>query len=61
MICDRVPEAANTHDKTYYVANKDHVYYSLEGISLHVQAHDLAELAHATSMIPNVYSRSSSL
>ncbi|CAG7924244.1 unnamed protein product [Penicillium olsonii] len=43
-----VPEDASTHDKAYYTANKDHLYYSLEGISLHVQAHNLEEVAHAT-------------
>ncbi|CAI7580619.1 unnamed protein product [Penicillium bialowiezense] len=43
-----VPEEAGIHDKSYYTTNKDHLYYSLDGISLHVQAHSQAELAHAT-------------
>ncbi|KAJ5316886.1 hypothetical protein N7508_001394 [Penicillium antarcticum] len=44
----RVPEQAGIHDKTYYTTNKDHLYRAFEGISLHVQAHTPAELAHAT-------------
>jgi cofilin len=43
---DRVPEGASIHDKSYYISNKDHLYYALEGISLHVQAHNVADLAH---------------
>ncbi|OQD83590.1 hypothetical protein PENANT_c016G11743 [Penicillium antarcticum] len=43
-----VPEQAGIHDKTYYTTNKDHLYRAFEGISLHVQAHTPAELAHAT-------------
>ncbi|KAJ5340867.1 Actin-binding cofilin/tropomyosin type [Penicillium brevicompactum] len=43
-----VPEEAGNHDKSYYTSNKDHLYYSLDGISLHVQAHNQDELAHAT-------------
>lgn len=37
------------HDTSYYTTNKDHIYFSLEGISLHVQAHNQDELAHANS------------
>ncbi|KAJ5143944.1 Actin-binding cofilin/tropomyosin type [Penicillium bovifimosum] len=43
-----VPEGASIHDKSYYTSNKDHLFYALLDISLHVQAHTQAELAHAT-------------
>ncbi|OGE49371.1 hypothetical protein PENARI_c022G00239 [Penicillium arizonense] len=45
-----VPEKASIHDRTYYTTNKDHLYRAFEEISLHVQAHTQAELAHATIM-----------
>lgn len=44
-----MPEAASIHDKSYYTSNKDHLYRSLDDISLHVQASKPAELAHAAS------------
>ena len=46
----RVPEGASIHDKNYYTSNKDHLYQAFSDISLHVQAHTQAELAHAASM-----------
>lgn len=46
----RVPEAAGIHDKSYYTSNKDHLFYELQDISLHVLAHSQADLAHAASM-----------
>ena len=46
----RVPEGASIHDKSYYTSNKDHLYRALLDISLHVQAHTQADLAHAASM-----------
>lgn len=49
IVADRVPEGASVHDKTYYTSNKDHLFYALPDISLHVQAHTQVELAHATS------------
>ncbi|KAJ5474573.1 hypothetical protein N7475_004139 [Penicillium sp. IBT 31633x] len=42
-----VPEGASIHDKSYYTSNKDHLFYALLDISLHVQAHTQADLAHA--------------
>ncbi|KAJ5731177.1 uncharacterized protein N7483_005685 [Penicillium malachiteum] len=42
-----VPEGASIHDKSYYTSNKDHLYRALLDISLHVQAHTQADLAHA--------------
>ncbi|KAJ6123854.1 hypothetical protein N7471_011171 [Penicillium samsonianum] len=42
-----VPEAAGIHDKSYYTSNKDHLFYELQDISLHVLAHSQADLAHA--------------
>lgn len=56
----RVPEKASIHDRTYYTTNKDHLYRAFEEISLHVQAHTQAELAHATSMYPQRTDGSSS-
>lgn len=49
IVC-RVPEAAGIHDKSYYTSNKDHLFYELQDISLHVLAHSQADLAHAASM-----------
>ncbi|GLI73042.1 cofilin-2 [Penicillium ochrochloron] len=43
----KVPETASIHDKSYYTSNKDHLYRSLDDISLHVQASKQEELAHA--------------
>ncbi|KAJ5480897.1 hypothetical protein N7539_006791 [Penicillium diatomitis] len=43
-----VPEGANSHDKTYCLHNKDHLYRSLDDLSLHVQASKPEDLAHAT-------------
>jgi hypothetical protein len=51
----RVPEGASIHDKSYYTSNKDHLFYALLDISLHVQAHTQAELAHSTSMYCGFY------
>jgi hypothetical protein len=45
-----VPEGASIHDKSYYTSNKDHLFYELQDISLHVLAHSQADLAHAASM-----------
>jgi hypothetical protein len=45
----RVPERASIHDKSYYTTNKDHLFRALLDISIHVQAHTQAELAHASS------------
>ncbi|KAJ5193972.1 Actin-binding cofilin/tropomyosin type [Penicillium cf. griseofulvum] len=42
-----VPEGAGIHDKSYYTSNKDHLFYALQDISLHVLAHSQTELAHA--------------
>jgi hypothetical protein len=50
-----VPEGANIHDKSYYTSNKDHFYRALEGISLHVHAHNVGELAHSAGMDYNTY------
>lgn len=44
-----MPETASIHDKSYYTSNKDHLYRSLDDISLHVQASKQEELAHAAS------------
>ncbi|KAJ5734329.1 hypothetical protein N7493_003115 [Penicillium malachiteum] len=41
------PEGASIHDKSYYISNKDHLYRALLDLSLHVQAHTQADLAHA--------------
>jgi hypothetical protein len=46
---NRVPRTASIHDKSYYTSNKDHLYRALEDISVHVQASEPAELAHAAS------------
>lgn len=48
----RVPEGASIHDKSYYTTNKDHLFRALLDISIHVQAHTQAELAHAASTYP---------
>ncbi|CDM27862.1 hypothetical protein DTO013E5_9073 [Penicillium roqueforti] len=41
-----VPEAASIHDKSYYTSNKDHLFYALQDISLHVLAHSRVDLDH---------------
>lgn len=45
-----MPEAASIHDKSYYTSNKDHLFYALQDISLHVLAHSRVDLDHNASM-----------
>lgn len=52
-----MPEAASIHDKSYYTTNKDHLFRALLDISIHVQAHTQAELAHAASMYRGIEKR----